>query len=56
MANNSVFINIATILWAANIGAPKDKGGKPIVPNTLEAVNVGLVVLALIHHLVPPGR
>jgi len=54
MANNSIFINIATILWAANIAAPKDGGGEPIVPDTLETVNAGLVVLALIHQLVPP--
>jgi len=54
MANNSVFINIATILWAANITALKDEAGKLIVPNTLETVNVGLAMLVLIHHLVPP--
>ena len=47
MANNSIFINIATILWAANVAAVKDKADKPIIPNTLETVNVGVVVLAL---------
>jgi len=47
MANNSIFINIATILWAANIAALKDEAGKPIVPNTLETVNAGLVVRPL---------
>jgi len=54
MANNAIFINIAMILWAANIAALKDGGGKPIIPDTLEAVNTGVVVLALIHNLVPP--
>jgi len=54
MANNSVFINIATILWAANVTAPKDEAGKPIVPDTLETVNAGLVMLAFIYHPVPP--
>ena len=47
MANNSVFINIAAVLWATNIVAVKDEAGKPIVPNTLETVNAGVVVLAL---------
>jgi len=38
MANNSLFLNIATVLWAANISARKDEGGNPILPNTLEAI------------------
>ena len=49
MANNSVFINVAMILWAANVAALKDEAGKPIVPDTLEAVNAGTVVLAFVH-------
>jgi len=48
MANNSVFFNIATILWAVNIAAVKDEAGKPIVPNTLEAVIAGIVMSASI--------
>ena len=44
MANNELFINIATILWAADISAVKDEAGIPIIPNTLETVNNGLVV------------
>ena len=44
MANNSAFINVATILWAANVAALKDEAGKSIVSNTLEVVNTGLVV------------
>ena len=52
MANNSGFINIATILWAANIAALMDEAGKPIVPNTMETVNAGTVVLAFIRHLI----
>ena len=47
MANNSVFINVATVLWAANIAPLKDEEGKPIIPNPLETVNAGVVVLAL---------
>ena len=42
MANNSVFVNVATVLWAANISAVKDDAGKPIIPNTLESVNAAL--------------
>ena len=45
MANNWIFINVATVLWAANIVALKDEAGKPIIPNTLETVNAGVVVL-----------
>ena len=36
MANNSLFLNIATVLWAANISAGKDEGGNPILPDILE--------------------
>ena len=38
MANNSLFLNIATVLWAANISAQKDEGGNPILPDTLESI------------------
>ena len=48
MANNAVFLNIATILWAVNIAPVKDETGKPIVPNTLEAVQAGIVMSASI--------
>jgi len=44
MANQALFINIATILWAANISAVKDEAGKTIIPNTFEAVNSGLAM------------
>jgi hypothetical protein len=44
MANNSLFLNIATVLWAANISARKDEGGNPILPDTLEAIP-GLAML-----------
>ena len=45
MANDAVFLNIATILWAANISARKDEAGNPILPDTLEASAPGLTVL-----------
>ena len=44
MANNSLFLNIATVLWAASISAQKDEEGNPILPDTLEAVP-GLAML-----------
>ena len=47
MANNGIFINIAMVLWAANITAVSDKEGKPIIPDTFEAVNGGLAMSVL---------
>jgi len=44
MANNSIFLNIATVLWAVNISAKKDEGGNPILPDTLDAIP-GLIML-----------
>lgn len=44
MANNSLFISIATILWAATISPIMDEAGKPVIPDTLEAVSDRLVV------------
>jgi len=44
MANNTLFLNIATVLWAANISARKDEGGNPILPDTLESLP-GLAML-----------
>ena len=43
MANNVLFANIATLLWAVNISAPKDEKGKPILPDTMNT-NSGLAV------------
>jgi len=44
MANNSLFINIASILWAAKISAVKDEAGKPIIPDTLETLQAAVVM------------
>ena len=44
MANTSLFINVASILWAANISPVHDEAGKPIIPDTLETVNSGVVM------------
>ena len=44
MANTSLFINIASILWAADISPVKDKAGKPIIPDTFGTLKAGSVV------------
>ena len=44
MANNSLFVNIATVLWATNISPRKDEGGNPILPDTFEATP-GVIML-----------
>ena len=44
MANVSLFIEIASILWAANVSAVKDEAGVPIIPDTLETINAGAAV------------
>jgi len=44
-ANNSLFIFIASILWANTIAPVKDDEGKPIIPDTLETAGGGVVVL-----------
>ncbi|KAJ7503688.1 cytochrome P450 [Mycena galericulata] len=44
VANNSLFIDIACLLWAVNIRPAKDAQGKPIIPIESESINDGLVV------------
>ena len=44
MANSSLFIDIASILWAANISPVKDNAGKAIIPDTLDTMNAAVVV------------
>jgi len=49
MANSTLFLNIATVLWGADISARKDEGGNPILPDTLEAIpGVAMLVLSII--------
>jgi hypothetical protein len=43
MAKNSLFINIASILWAARLDPMKDEAGNPIIPDTLGTINAGVV-------------
>ncbi|ESK85742.1 cytochrome p450, partial [Moniliophthora roreri MCA 2997] len=47
VANNSLFIDIACLLWAANIRPVKDAQGKPVMPIESVSINDGLVVRPL---------
>jgi cytochrome P450 len=44
LANDSLFIFIATILWAANLGRPCDHDGKDIPLDTDSFVDTGIVL------------
>ncbi|KAJ3927993.1 MAG: cytochrome P450 [Lentinula lateritia] len=44
VANNSLFIDIACLLWAVNIGPVHDSQGNPIMPIESKSINDGLVV------------
>ncbi|KZT29047.1 cytochrome P450 [Neolentinus lepideus HHB14362 ss-1] len=44
IANNSLFINIAAMLWAMNIGRPEDENGQPIPLDVDGCVHNGVVV------------
>lgn len=44
VANQALFIDIASLLWAVNIEAPIGPDGKPILPSRTEFVDEGLVV------------
>ncbi|CAL1696588.1 unnamed protein product [Somion occarium] len=47
VANNSLFIDIASLLWATTIEPIKDAQGKPIMPDTEGFINDGLVLRPL---------
>ncbi|KAF8478443.1 cytochrome P450 [Russula ochroleuca] len=42
-ANDSLFINIATVLWAARLECARDENGKEIPPDTETTVDLGTV-------------
>lgn len=44
IANQALFINIATILWAFDIDKALDAEGRPIVPSRTDCIDEGLVV------------
>ncbi|KAF8258627.1 cytochrome P450 [Lactarius quietus] len=47
LANDSLFITIATVLWAANLERVRDQTGKEITPDTETFVDTGMVVRPL---------
>jgi hypothetical protein len=55
MADNSLFINIAILLWAMKIERKKDASGQLLPLNVDGWVDVGLVVLAGFHHISSRG-
>lgn len=44
VANQALFIDMASMLWACNIEKALDASGKPIVPSRTDCVDEGLVV------------
>ncbi|KAF5345774.1 hypothetical protein D9758_011886 [Tetrapyrgos nigripes] len=44
VANNTLFIDIATVLWSAKILPVKDANGKPIVPSVDQEVTDGILL------------
>ncbi|KIM35577.1 hypothetical protein M413DRAFT_347955, partial [Hebeloma cylindrosporum] len=44
VANNALFIDMASILWAATIELDRGPDGKPILPSRTDCVDEGLVV------------
>jgi hypothetical protein len=44
VANNALFIDMASILWAANIEPPRGADGKPILPSRTDCLDEGIVV------------
>lgn len=47
VANNSLFIDMACLLWAANIDAVKDSLGQPVIPDEDKVINDGFTVYVL---------
>lgn len=44
VANQALFIDIATLLWAFDIGKAVDEDGQIIVPSRTDVVDNGLTV------------
>ena len=51
VANNSVYIDIVSLLWACDIAPLKDAAGKPIMPDTEGFINDGLVLYVVSHYV-----
>lgn len=44
VANQALFINIVTVLWAVNIEKASDASGEPILPSRTDCVDESIVV------------
>lgn len=51
ISNDSIFINIASVLWAFNIGPNKNSDGDFVLPDPHNSVDEGLVVYVFRFHL-----
>lgn len=48
IANQALFINIASVLWAVNIEKAYDANGEIIIPSRTDCVDEGLVAYVLL--------
>ena len=44
LANNALFINMVSVLWAVTVNCPLDANGQRIVPDRTKFIDDGLVV------------
>lgn len=51
-ANDSLFIDMATVLWAMRLECPRDESGKEVPLDTETAVDLGAVLYVTVHHLI----
>jgi len=51
-ANDSLFISMATVLWAVRLECPRDEGGKEVPLDRETAVDLGTVLYATVIYLV----
>ena len=51
-ANDSLFISMATVLWAVRLECPRDESGKDVPLDTEAAVDLGTVLYATVLYLV----
>lgn len=45
VANNSIFIDIVSLLWGTSIEPLKDEAGRPLLPDVNASINNGLTVV-----------
>lgn len=54
LANNALFINMVSVLWAVKIKCPIGSDGKEIIPDRSRFIDDGLVVFVNFYLLVLP--